>query len=305
MMRTNIRRVAACIALCACLFPASAAESMTRTIEMYFADLKADVADAVHRSTVAGGRQSRDINAGFKQLVKQHQPLTALLKTNSSGIVVNRYIRNTKMTKKKLSVAKQPWFMRPQKSLREYDCLMKDENGRYYLYWSIPLVRMQRGARHFDGVIVAKVDVWDCFHKVASKSTEAFLIRLNTTSLYGHLWENKKIFVEDPLSIAGIDKISVRYQNSGVTAIASTPEKQTTPSPPSAIAETAQAAPVENKADAVQPQTQRVTNNIPIVIGLIIIILVVLTLLIVQITGKSRPAKRVRPLSKDDHFPLR
>ena len=100
MMRTNIRRVAACIALCACLFPASAAESMTLTIEMYFADLKADVADAAHRATVAAGRQSRDINAGFKQLVKQHQPLTALLKTNSSGIVVNRYVRNTKTTKK-------------------------------------------------------------------------------------------------------------------------------------------------------------------------------------------------------------
>jgi len=285
---------------------AAPAESLTTAIQSYFTEVKNDVSVVAQSAMVIKSRSAKQVNAYFAKTVKKHQPLTAIMKTNAKGIVINEYVRNEKSIKRKQNVAKQIWFSRAAKSRKENDCLAREENGRYYLYWTIPIFRTVSGSRLFDGALIAKVDLWDCFHKIAAASAEPFLIRLNTKTLYAHVWENKRIFVEDALSIPGIDKISVRYQKIGVIAIAATQKNQTPDqSPADSIVQTARETGAEKQiVTSTQPDAKPIKSTIPIIIGLILIILTVSVLLIIQVT-RRRPAaaaRRSRNFGDKDRF---
>ena len=297
------------ILLVSCIRLYASTESITAGIETYFRELRADVAACAQSSILTSNVPPGQVNAYFSKTIKKHQTLNALFKINAKGIVVNEYVRSEKPLKKKRTVSKQPWYSRVVKTQKDVNCLVREKNGRYYLYWSSPLFRKVSGAQRFDGVVTAKIDVWDCFYKLASTSPESFLIRLNGTTLYAHLWENKRIFVEDRLAVPGIEKISVRYQKSGVSPIAVPQAKEPDITAPAAITRTvsqiSSIIPNSTNASTLAVGNKRMKNNIPIIIGLIIIILIVLTLLVMQVIGRLRPAKRSWSMDNDDRFQIR
>jgi hypothetical protein len=180
------------------------------SIEHYFAALKKDF-DKLADNPVMSKPKSKSINGLFVTTLKRHQPLYSFMRTNAKGIMVNEVIRGQvpeKIKKNaKESVKEQEWFKKISKTATEYyGFTFIEENGRYYLFWVSPILGPKK---KFGGAVVAKIDLWDCFHEMSKETTEPFLIRLGGKSLYSDKWKNAKNMIDVPLDVAGVEKISL------------------------------------------------------------------------------------------------
>jgi hypothetical protein len=288
--------------LIGCMPVFASPDSLTVSIENYFSGLKNDFL-ACSASAGVKSRHVKHIDAYFIKTLKKHQPLFSLVMTTSKGKVLSEVVRGEKPVHAKKDVARQIWYLQVSKSLKEYDGLMREDNGRYYLFWSVPILhKAPKGHKKFEGVVVAKIDLWDCFHKIAESMKEPFYIRLNDITLYTHLWENQRIFVEDTLVVPGAEKISVRHQKIGVTAVPVSPGAESA----SVLSrkETSQkiAAQIqEADKNGPKPAAPKVSkNNLPIVIGLIGLIIIITVVLIIQLIGKIKHLMLMRSIDKQD-----
>jgi hypothetical protein len=247
----------------------------------------------------------RHIRAYFIKTLKKYQPLYSLSITNSKGKVFSEIVRGEKPIPIKKDVSKQVWFLQARNSLKKYDGIVKEDNGRYYLFWSVPLLhKTSKGPIKFNGAVVAKIDLWDCFHKIAETTKQPFYIRLNDMTLYTHLWENQRIYVEDALVVPGVEKISVRRQKSGVSAV------QAFQGPESASAlswkDTSRKTLVPilgAEKNGPKPASPKVSKaNVPVVIGLIVLIIIITIVLIVQLIGKIKHLMFMRSIDKQDRL---
>lgn len=278
-------------------------DSLTASIDKYFSILKNGF-NACATSSAVKSRNVKHINAYFVKTLKKHQPIFSLLIANPKGKVLSEVVRGEKPVPTKKDATKEAWYLQVRNSLKNYDGLMKEDNGRFYLLWSTPLLhKATKGHKKFDGAVLAKIDLWDCFHKISETTKDAFYIRLNDMTLFSHLWENQRIFVEDTLIIPGVEKISVRYQKSGVSAVApQIPEsasaaswKDTSQKTLASIQGAAKNAP---KTAAIKVSK----TNLPIVIGLIVLIIIITVILIVQLIGKIKHFMLMRSIDKQDRM---
>jgi hypothetical protein len=194
-----------------CLFnytPVFSSAMTKDSIEHYFADLKKDF-DKMADNPVM--KKSKSVNGLFVTTLKRHQPIYSFMRTNAKGTMVNEVIRGQvpeKIKKNtKENVKEQEWFKRIAKTATEYyGFTFIEENGRYYLFWVSPILGPKK---KFGGAVVAKIDLWDCFHEMSKETTEPFLIRLGGKSLYSDKWKNSPTTINVPLEIAGVEKISL------------------------------------------------------------------------------------------------
>ena len=271
----------------------------TISIDTYFSVLKSDF-KACAASSLVKSRQAKHINTYFIKTLKKHQPLFSLSMTTSKGRMLSEIVRGEKPVRTKKDVSKQFWFVQVRKSLKEYDGLVKEDNGRYYLLWSIPILhKAVKGVPKFDGVVVAKIDLWDCFQKIAETTKKPFCVRLNDMTLYTHLWENQRIYLEDSLLVPGVETISVRYQKSGVSAVASQePESSSVMSRKDSSQKTLASIKGFDKNNPKPAEPKVSKTNVPIVIGLIILIIIITVILIVQLIGKIKHLVLMRSIDK-------
>jgi hypothetical protein len=196
-------------ALCLFSYTPVFSSAMTKdSIEHYFADLKKDF-DKLADNPVM--KRSKSVNGLFVTTLKRHQPIYSFMRTNAKGTMVNEVIRGQipeKIKKNtKENVKEQEWFKRIAKTATEYyGFTFIEENGRYYLFWVSPILGPKK---KFGGAVVAKIDLWDCFHEMSKETTEPFLIRLGGKSLYSDKWKNSPNTLNVPLEIAGVEKISL------------------------------------------------------------------------------------------------
>jgi hypothetical protein len=202
-----------------CLFSSMPAFSTAMTkdaVEQYFAALKKDF-DKVADNPVMKIPKSKSVNGLFLMALKRHQPVYSFMRTNAKGVMVNEVVRGQIPEKgkknvkeknaKEQNVKDQEWFKKISKTATEYyGFTFIEENGRYYLFWVNPILDKKK---RFCGAVVAKIDLWDCFHEMSKETTEPFLIRLGGKSLYSDKWKNAKTMVDVPLEVAGVEKISL------------------------------------------------------------------------------------------------
>jgi hypothetical protein len=213
MKRLYDRGVICVLIAVLCLFsytPVFSAAMTKDSIEHYFASLKKDF-DKMADNPVMNKPKSKSINGLFVTTLKRHQPIYSFMRTNAKGVMVNEVIRGQvpeKIKKNaKENVKEQEWFKKISKTATEYyGFTFIEENGRYYLFWVSPILGPKK---KFGGAVVAKIDLWDCFHEMSKETTEPFLVRLGGKSLYSDKWKNAKNFIDVPLDVAGVEKISL------------------------------------------------------------------------------------------------
>ena len=276
-------------------------DSLTISIDTYFSVLKGDF-KACAASSLVKSRQVKHINTYFIKTLKKRQPLFSLSMTTSKGRTLSEIVRGEKPVRTKKDVSKQFWFVQVRKSLKEYDGLVKEDNGRYYLLWSVPVLhKAVKGVPKFDGVVVAKIDLWDCFQKIAETTKKPFCVRLNDMTLYTHLWENQRIYLEDSLLVPGAVTISVRYQKNGVSAVASQEPESSSVLSRKDSAQNNLASIQGFDKNSPKPAKPKVSKtNVPIVIGLIVLIIIITIILIMQLIGKIRHLVLMRSIDKQD-----
>ncbi len=220
------------VALFLCLAVPCFSESIQETADNYFAVLKKDF-DRLALNRALGNPRTSPVNRMFVTSLKKHQPLAYLARVNARGMVLNEVIRGEVPQRKvKRKVGDVEWYTTVAKSKKAF-CGFAEDNGRYYVIWSEPIVVKKR----FGGVIAAKIDIWDCFHKLSNETMEPFLVRIGQKSLYSNKWKNESAFVEEALNVPGVEKISLLTER---------------PSPAAHVAETL-AASVQRDTSAVAP----------------------------------------------------
>jgi len=197
--------------------PLTAKQASKEDIENYFSELQNTFTLIAGASSVKSTSLSRT-ERYFVAILKKNQTLYSLIKTNSKGVIISEVIRGQTPERDYRNVADQPWFRTVLKKREDHYGFVKEETGRYYLFWGKPVFK---GANRFVGAVAVKIDLWDCFHKISADVKEPFLIRLANKSLYSHKWEKESLYNDDLLNIPGVRKISLRLEKIGSQKVAS------------------------------------------------------------------------------------
>jgi len=188
-----------------------AGPSIKEDIEQYFTD-QWQAFDKIAASSSIKKTSLSQVDRYFVASLKRNQTFYTFIKTNSKGVLINEVIRGEKPIRKFRDVGTQKWYYYVSRKYKDYQGFLRDENGRYYLFWAKPVLKMTRsGVKKYIGATAVKVDLWDCFHKFASDVDEPFLIRLGRKSLYSNKWKKGTEFEEKNLDIPGVKRVSVRY----------------------------------------------------------------------------------------------
>jgi hypothetical protein len=283
--------------------PAFSSAMTKDTVEQYFSSLKKDF-DKMADNPVMKKPKSKSINGLFLTTLKRHQPIYSFMRTNAKGIMVNEIVRGQipekgkkpVKDKAKETVKDQEWFKKISKTATEYyGFTYIEENGRYYLFWVDPIIDQKK---KFAGAVVAKIDLWDCFHEMSKETTEPFLIRLGGKSLYSDKWKNAKGFVEVPLAVDGVEKISLVTEKPVVAPDSSLVRKDT-----GAVAAVAPAL-LNDKPEKTKPAGGFFAKNKILIIICGIVVLILLVLLLIRFYTWLSNVFTMRNINKIDDDPF-
>jgi hypothetical protein len=244
----------------------SSAGGMAERMNGYFADLQAEF-DRIATAKAANSMRLRTIDWHFVKSLKANQPIYSLIKANSKGAVISEVIRGEKPERKKRSVADQAWFRKLAGGGENHVDFIKDEETqRYYLLWA--RASLSPRTRKFTGAIIAKIDLWDCFHKISAGFEEPFLIKIGSLSLYSHKWEKEAGYADEELAVPGLKNVRVLH--------AKTAAVQNVPDSLAAAQQAALAAQASVKAPASPEKQAKMKKLRKIVIIYWIVVLVLL-----------------------------
>lgn len=180
-------------------------------IENYFSHLKSSFDQIVEAPVVKKSKFSLT-DRYFIGVLRRHQPIYKLLRTNSKGVVINEVIRGESPERTFRNLSAERWYRRASQNWEEVHFTLLGEQGRQYLFWSKPvMIRPRSRRKRFVGAVAAKIDLWDAFHEFSNQTTVPFLIRLNGRSLYSHKWQQQKDYEEQQLEIPGCADLTVRF----------------------------------------------------------------------------------------------
>jgi hypothetical protein len=247
-------------------------DSMKDTANAYFAAIKKDFDKIAASKTIAKPRPG-PVNALFAATIKKNPPVFSLVKVNAKGSVVNEATRGNKSKKKShLKIGKEEWYIATVKNKKAFSGI-SEEKGRYYLTWTRPLL----GAKKRLAIVVAeKIDLGACFDILSKETTTPFLVRMDNKVLYSHNWKNDSSFLEEPMVIPGIEKVT--FLTEKPVAVARAPEPldisvQKVNAVPAAPTQVTPEKPEKVKKAPAKISKERVLS---IIIGIIIILLLII-----------------------------
>ena len=62
------------------------------------------------------------------------------------------------------------------------------------------------------GVIMMKIDLWDCFQEISQTTDRPFLVYLKKLRFYDHKWKKSYPYTELPLTVPGAGAMTLRVQ---------------------------------------------------------------------------------------------
>ncbi len=291
------------------LFVAYACASDTafnEDVEKFFDDQKKSF-DAIAESPSIRKTSLSQVDRYFVAQLKKNQTFYTLIKTNTKGVLINEVVRGMTPERKFKDVGTQKWYPYVSRRLKEYHGFLKDENGRFYLFWAKPILKNPgTNAEQFVGAVAAKVDIWDCFHKFASDIDKPFLVLLGRKSLYSNKWKRQLAFEEKLLRIPGIKKISIRYEKSAAPLLADTGaapdtlrEIAATDTTPPVFTPVAESKPNENST---RNPFEKMSNLQKIVLFSILLAVLVLIVYLSKLAAKIRDWRIRRKIEKEDNL---
>ena len=280
--------------------------SLKEDIEQYFTD-QWQAFDKIASSSSMKKTSLSQVDRYFVSSLKKNQTFYTFIKTNSKGVLINEVIRGEKPERKFRDVGTQRWYYHVSKKYKDYQGFLRDENGRYYLFWAKPVLKMTRsGVKKYIGAAAVKVDLWDCFHKYAADVDEPFLIRLGRKSLYSNKWKKGIEFEEKSLEIVGVKRVSVRY-------VKSAPQEMPTDSPAFSVAQDTGAKEImpEEKTTEVEEKMESTPKASPlkkfgkarkIVFIVIVIAIILLILYLSKLITRIKDWRLRRKIEKEDNL---
>ena len=279
--------------------------SLKEDIEQYFTDLW-QAFDKIASSSSIKKTSLSQVDRYFVSSLKKNQTFYTFIRTNSKGVLINEVIRGEKPERKFRDVGTQRRYYYVSKKYKDYQGFLRDENGRYYLFWAKPVLKITRsGVKKYVGAAAVKVDLWDCFHKFASDVDEPFLIRLGRKSLYSNKWKKGVEFEEKSLEIAGVKRVSVRYAKSAT-------QEMPTDSPAFSVAQDTGAKeiiPEEKTTDLEKIESKPKASPLKkfgkarkIVFIIIVVAIIVLILYLSKLITRIKDWRLRRKIEKEDNL---
>lgn len=273
------------------LHAVTTSNAITQDMDSFIVQIKQDF-DGIVASSIVKQSAIAPVNKRFLQALKTHQQYYSLVRTNKKGIVLNERVRLAEGTDvKKKDMSKEEWFKYASTKRAEYsDCFLEESNGRYYLLWAAPI--LSKSTSSLLGIIALKIDLWDCYH-IFSKTTEIpFLVRMDRKGLYSHKWEDTISYSEEPLSIPGIKRISVRYPKI-ITDNLTPVDTQVTST---AIVDSSSSKAIVSLKKA---QDKQMVAIVRIIISVIIVLIIILSILIARYIAAH---KKIQSTKKNDKW---
>jgi len=178
-------------------------------INDYFSQLEKDAFE-ITQATVVKKSKFSQTDKYFIRVLRHHQTMYKIIRTNSKGVVINEVIRGETPARTFRNLSRQRWYRNVSQTLKPYYSYEKNsETGRYYLFWAFPVLLHHKRRSRFIGAIGIKYDIWDCFHKLSDLTTLPFLIKINKKTLFSHKWNAEYHYNQIPLSVKGIDPLTI------------------------------------------------------------------------------------------------
>jgi hypothetical protein len=261
---------------------------LTQGIDSIFLQAKSEL-NKIVESPILRGKSLPLINSFFFKVLKEHQPYYSLMRVNERGDVVNEVIRLVEKDEiKKQNVYKEAWFKSAGLKHKDYNGIIKlEETGRYYLLWATPVCdTAQNGKVTIRGVVVLKIDLWDCFHKFANSIETPFLVRIERLHLYSNKWKDTISYKEKALCIPGVKNAFVRYPKDITAPAPSAAQVSVPPVNPASVSivDSNQIKAMQDslkKATAQMTKKKNFTRNLVIAVIIVLMIIGAILLLVV------------------------
>lgn len=249
-------------------------DSLKDTANAYFAVLKKDF-DKLAANKAIKNPRTGPVNVLFAASLKKHLPISYLARANTKGVIINEVVRGEKPRKKvHRKTGKAEWYSFAVKNKKAFSGI-SEENGRYWLTWSKPLMGAKKRSA---GVVVEKIDLSDCFQLLSKETTAPYLVRVGQKSLYSYKWTNDSSYLEEPLTIPGIEKITILTEKPVAPAHAAETldiSVQRVNAVPAAPTQVTPEKPVKAKQAPAKISKKRV---LVIIIGIVVVLLLIIFL---------------------------
>ncbi|HUI91500.1 MAG TPA: hypothetical protein VLX68_04545 [Chitinivibrionales bacterium] len=193
--------------------------SIKDTVSASFIALKKDFDKLAASKSIAKSRPG-PVNALFAAALKKNPPVSSLVKVNAKGAVISEAVRGERPKKKShRKIGREDWYVFTVKNKKAFSGT-SEENGKNYLVWARPLFG---GKKRVAGVVAEKIDLAGCLDLISGETTAPFLIRQEEKILYSHNWRNDSSFLEEPITIPGIEKVTFLTEKPVTVARAAEP----------------------------------------------------------------------------------
>jgi hypothetical protein len=212
--------IAACILSAA---NASADDTLQAGIDSFFVQLSG-MFDRIASNPAVKKKRRATVDGYFLSQLKRHQVIRSLTKTDTKGVCRTEMVRISGANHQKQDFKKEQWFKAIARGESEYHTTVKD-TGRYYLVWSKPIMTSSSANPKMIGVIMMKIDLWDCFQEISQSTDKPFLVYLRKMRFYDHKWKKSYAFTDQSLAVPGVSAMTLRMQKE----TAPVPAPDTTP----------------------------------------------------------------------------
>jgi hypothetical protein len=302
--------VVASILFCLSTLASAATENFQASIDSFFVRMKADFTALAENPAVVKGNPAA-IDQVFLKALKQNGVVNELVRTDPKGAVITELARMKEPFHGKKSYKTQSWYMSIGKGGPEFEALTKD-TARFYLVWSAPVkgsVTATVKKSPLAGVLMMKIDLWDCFQKLSDSTETPFLVRLNRLNLYTHKWQNKQQVDKYTLAVPGVKTMMLymeKREPAPPAAPVAAPPAPAAPQPvvaaPSAMTDSTKINNVLSKADSNYSAQKKSTEmNRAKKLGIVAIVaaIVLLLVLIISFISWFRHKMLIRAINKD------
>lgn len=259
-------------------------------IQEYFEELEAGFREYASARVVSAVKLSTT-DRHFVDALEEYPGMHSLLRTNSKGIVINEAIRGQQPQRVYRSIAGQRWYRTLRHTWREHRGKIVDRAGKTYLLWSQPIIiSKSSGAQRFGGAVLVKIDLLECFMRIAKENEYPFKVLIDGEVFYVHRWERSEDAEEVPIVIPGVD-------SAVVMEIRVSPEPVQPPAAdfvePEELEEEEVAESADTTAAAVPPASQFPT-------GRVLLTLALAWLVVWFIRGRVRHRRILRQVFRDE-----
>jgi hypothetical protein len=205
-----LRMIQLAVVSCILITVSASADTLQAGIDTFFVQLSGTF-DRIASNPAIKKKQLSVVDRYFQSQLKRHQVIRSITKSDAKGVCRTELVRMKDPDHEKQNFKKERWFTDITKGEQEYQTIEKD-TGRYYLVWSRPITTGETATPRIIGVIMMKIDLWDCFQEISQTTDKPFLVYLKKLRFYDHKWKKDYPYTEHPLTVPGAGAMTLRVQ---------------------------------------------------------------------------------------------